>query len=39
MALLLLSLFSAKDANKATQFGFLTLMLSILPFDWYLTFC
>jgi len=39
MAFVVLSCFVYNDSNRATQFGFLLLLLSIIPFEWYLTYC
>lgn len=39
LSLVLLSFFGSSDSNKATQIGFLLLLLSVIPFYWFLTIC
>jgi hypothetical protein len=39
LSIVLLSFFGSSDSNKATQIGFLLLLLSVIPFYWFLTIC
>jgi hypothetical protein len=39
LSLVLLSFFGSSDSNKATQIGFLLLLLSVIPFNWFTTIC